>query len=280
MQVRCRSIAALVTGALLLLSANAEALQCVPFAREISGISIRGDAWTWWSAAVGQYDRGQAPRIGAVVVFKKHGAMRHGHVAVVTKVINSREVLVDHANWAPHRGRGRGQISKMVAVTDVSPRNDWTEVRVWNLSSQDFGTRTYPTYGFIYPAASRGRVQQAALIQPYEAAAPAAPLPRLSPPGDPVLATADQQIAAALAADGPLPAAVEVKTLEAKTPPAKVEAKAEIKMAALPCVEPAKPAAKDATPAAAPAAVTSRPAGEGVWEDDQAAAKRFGAGHY
>ena len=25
--------------------------QCVPFAREMSGIEIYGDAWTWWNAA-------------------------------------------------------------------------------------------------------------------------------------------------------------------------------------------------------------------------------------
>jgi surface antigen len=187
-------------GSMLGVSAPAEALQCVPFAREVSGISIRGDAWTWWNAAEGQYDRGHTPRIGAVVVFKKFAAMRYGHVAVVARVVNSREVLVDHANWAPHRGRGRGQVSKMVAVTDVSPRNDWTEVRVWNVSTSDFGTRTYPTYGFIYPATSRGFIQQAVVNSSQEEIAGATHR-RLSPPGDPVLATADRQIAAVLADD-------------------------------------------------------------------------------
>ncbi len=151
MQVRSRSIAALVIAAVLAFSTEAYALQCVPFAREVSGIGLRGDAWTWWRAAAGQYDRGQAPRQGAVVVFKKHGSMRHGHVAVVTRIINSREVLVDHANWAPHHGRGRGRVAKMVAVRDVSPNNDWTEVRVWHAATRDYGTRIYPTYGFIYP---------------------------------------------------------------------------------------------------------------------------------
>lgn len=159
-----RHIAALVIGGIVFASSpKAEALQCVPFARETSGISIRGDAWTWWSAAAGQYERGHDPRVGAVVVFKKFSAMRYGHVAVVARVVNSREVLVDHANWAPHRGHGRGKISKMVAVTDVSPNNDWTEVRVWNSATRDFGTRTYPTYGFIYPLSKRGYVQNASL---------------------------------------------------------------------------------------------------------------------
>jgi len=136
-------------------SAAAQTLQCVPFARQQSGISLRGDAWTWWTAAAGQYDRGQAPRLGAVVVFKQHGSMRHGHVAVIAEVISARKVRVDHANWAPHLGQGRGQVSKMVIVTDVSPHNDWSEVRVWNKDSGELGTRTYPTYGFIYPRTGR-----------------------------------------------------------------------------------------------------------------------------
>jgi surface antigen len=132
-------------------SAEAQALQCVPFAREHSGINLKGDAWTWWTAAAGQYDRGQAPRLGAVVVFKKHGSMSHGHVAVVANVVNPRRLLVDHANWAPHRSHGRGQVTKMVIVTDVSPRNDWSMVRVWNEASGELGQKIYPTYGFIYP---------------------------------------------------------------------------------------------------------------------------------
>jgi surface antigen len=166
MQRTGRTIATLAIGALLAATTPVKALQCVPFARQASGISLRGDAWTWWAAAAGEYERGQMPRVGAVVVFKKHGAMRYGHVAVVTRMVNSREVLVEHANWASHRGHGRGQIAKMVAVLDISPRNDWTEVRVWNSDSQDFGTRVYPTYGFIYPHVSYASVQTVSLQLP------------------------------------------------------------------------------------------------------------------
>ena len=136
-------------------SADAQALQCVPFAREQSGISLKGDAWTWWTAAAGQYDRGQAPRLGAVVVFKKHGSMTHGHVAVVANILSSRKLMVDHANWAPHRSHRRGQVTKMVIVTDVSPHNDWSMVRVWDEISGELGQRNYPTYGFIYPRAGQ-----------------------------------------------------------------------------------------------------------------------------
>jgi len=114
---------------------------------------LRGDAWTWWTGAAGQFDRGQTPRLGAVVVFKRHGAMSHGHVAVVADMISARRLLVDHANWAPNRGRERGRVTTLVAVTDVSPHNDWSLVRVWNDASGELGSRIYPTYGFIYPRA-------------------------------------------------------------------------------------------------------------------------------
>ncbi len=128
----------------------AQALQCVPYARAASGIDLRGDAWRWWNAAAGVYERGHTPRLGAVMVFRKYGKMRLGHVAVVQHVVNTREVLIDHANWGT-RATGRGRVSKMVSVRDVSPRNDWSEVKVWNIGTDDYGTRTYPTYGFIYP---------------------------------------------------------------------------------------------------------------------------------
>jgi len=160
--------AALVMAMGMLLSPKAQAVQCVTYARETSGLGLKGDAWTWWASAAGQYDRGQKPRAGAVVVFKKHGSMRHGHVAVVSEIINSRKVLVDHANWAPQRGHGRGQVTTRVVVLDVSPHNDWTQVRVWHEASGEMGQRVYPTYGFIYAKGARPR---AAIKQ---AAAPAA----------------------------------------------------------------------------------------------------------
>lgn len=65
-----------------------------------------------------------------------------GHVAVVAKVINSREVLVDQANWVPDT------ITRDVPVIDVSANNDWSKVKV-SLGNGRFGM-VYPTYGFIY----------------------------------------------------------------------------------------------------------------------------------
>ena len=75
--------------------------------------------------------------------------MQRGHVAVVRDVVTPREVVIDHANWAGHRSK-KGQIDRSVRVIDVSDRNDWSAVRVWYRPAGDFGTRVYPTYGFIY----------------------------------------------------------------------------------------------------------------------------------
>ncbi|MGE5506473.1 MAG: CHAP domain-containing protein [Actinomycetota bacterium] len=126
------------------------ALQCVTYARQVSGLNLKGDAWQWWSAANGVYERGRAPREGGVLVFARQGSMRHGHVSVVTRIVNNRVVLVDHANWAPSRSAGRGKVTHAVPVIDVSPRNDWSEVRVWHEPASDYGTRVYRTEGFVF----------------------------------------------------------------------------------------------------------------------------------
>ncbi|MDE2436847.1 MAG: CHAP domain-containing protein [Sphingomonadales bacterium] len=125
-------------------------LQCVPYARQVSGIAIYGDAWTWWSQAEGHYARGYRPKVGAVMVFKPHGNSTLGHVAAVSRIVDARTVLVRHANWSPINGR-RGQIEDNVKVVDVSPDNDWSEVRVWYAPIDDLGGSHWPIEGFIYP---------------------------------------------------------------------------------------------------------------------------------
>ena len=125
-------------------------LQCVPYARQVTGIQIRGDAWTWWSQAEGRYARGARPRIGAVMTFSPHGKMELGHVAAVSKIIDSRTVLLRHANWSPINGR-RGQIEDNVRAVDVSPDNDWSQVRVWFAPIRNLGSTAWPVQGFIYP---------------------------------------------------------------------------------------------------------------------------------
>jgi surface antigen len=133
----------------LLVPAQAFALQCVPFARETSGIDIFGDAKTWWLQAEGRFARGQSPEVGAVMAFKPTHSMPIGHVGTVSKIISDREVLIDHANWSMIGGR-RGQIERGAKVLDVSDAGDWSEVRVWYAPMKGLGNSSYPLYGFIY----------------------------------------------------------------------------------------------------------------------------------
>jgi hypothetical protein len=130
--------------------AAAIGLQCVPFARHLSGIDIVGNARTWWAQAEGRYERGSRPEVGAVLTFKPSGAMRLGHVSVVSQIISPREILVDHANW-PGPGVPRGRVARNVSVIDASPDNDWTAVRVEIHGRGSGYGRVYPTWGFIYP---------------------------------------------------------------------------------------------------------------------------------
>jgi surface antigen len=142
--------AVLALGAVLpVASATAGVLQCAPFARQVSGIEIFGNAGTWWGQAEGRYDRGHEPRVGAVLAFSPSRRMRVGHVAMVSKVVGDREVLLTHANWSY-----RGGIERNVRAIDVSPNNDWSQVRVWYGPMNDVGLSSNPAFGFIYPQAS------------------------------------------------------------------------------------------------------------------------------
>lgn len=125
-------------------------LQCVPYARAVSGIQIYGDALTWWEQAEGRYAKGRKPKPGAVMSFAPSGRMELGHVAAVSRVIDSRTVLLRHANWSPIDGR-RGQIEDDVRAVDVSEANDWSHVRVWFAPIGNLGTTAWPVNGFIYP---------------------------------------------------------------------------------------------------------------------------------
>ena len=144
--------AALLCGAIsstALADSAAGHLECVPYARQVSGIRIFGDAYTWWGQAAGRYQRGSKPRVGAVMAFQPHGNMQLGHVAAVSRVIDSRTVLLRHANWSLIDGR-RGQIEDNVRAVDVSENNDWSAVRVWYAPIGDLGLRANPVQGFIY----------------------------------------------------------------------------------------------------------------------------------
>ena len=144
---------------LLLVAAPAaalnEGLQCVPYARALSGVSIFGDAHTWWGKAAGKYDRGNAPEVGAVLAFQPHGNMRLGHVAAVRWVVDERTIIISHANWSTIGGV-RGHIEEDVRAVDVSEDNDWSRVRVWYTPNAALGSTQWPAHGFIYPKRRRG----------------------------------------------------------------------------------------------------------------------------
>jgi hypothetical protein len=122
--------------------------QCVPYARSRSGIKIFGDAYTWWNSAQGQYARGNLPIAGSVLVLSKTKRLRRGHVGVVTAVVSEREIRLDHANWQPDA------IITNMAVMDVSPANDWSQLRFWNKDARKWGA-IYPASGFVYNLADK-----------------------------------------------------------------------------------------------------------------------------
>lgn len=127
------------------LRASGRKVWCVPFARNASGIQIRGDAGTWWGQADDNgYARARQPAVGAVMAFSAGSKLPMGHVAVVSEVLSEREIRVDHANWQP------SQVSLGMYVRDVSDRNDWSAVR---LESQPNALGSvYPVDGFIRAA--------------------------------------------------------------------------------------------------------------------------------
>jgi surface antigen len=88
------------------------------------------------------------------MVFKPTRSMPMGHVAMVSKIVSEREVLIDHSNWSTIDGR-RGHVERGARVIDVSEKGDWSEVRVWYAPVKGLGTSSYPLYGFIYNDADK-----------------------------------------------------------------------------------------------------------------------------
>ena len=123
--------------------------QCVPYAREVSGIEIYGDAIHWWEIANAKYGRSPSPASGSVLVLEGYNDAKRGHLLVVRRVVSSREIVVDHANWL-----NRGEVELDQPVVDVSPGNDWSRVRVWYSPGGQYGTRVYRALGFILPTSA------------------------------------------------------------------------------------------------------------------------------
>jgi hypothetical protein len=120
-------------------------VECAPFARALTGISLSGEAADWWRQAEGRYSRTQRPEVGSLLVLRRSGRLPNGHVAVVTQVLSRRQIMVTQANWVHHR------VTEDQPVIDVSGNGDWTTVRVWWPPSRQMGVIDYPAFGFIRP---------------------------------------------------------------------------------------------------------------------------------
>jgi hypothetical protein len=117
---------------------------CVEYARLRSGLAVFGDAKHWWERAKNLYARLPHPVEEAVMVFSGSKRLKRGHVAVVTQIVSPRQIIVDQANW-----QNKGEIDHATPVLDVSTKNDWSQVRVWDIPSGTFGRRVYAISGFI-----------------------------------------------------------------------------------------------------------------------------------
>jgi surface antigen len=137
---------AMVTGCGSQMAEAHSGWQCVTYSASHSAVALRGNAHTWWDHAEGVYARAHQPVLGAVMVMKSSGQMPMGHVAIVSRIVNDREVLLTHANW-----QGDGSVETNVRAVDVSPAGDWSQVRVWYAPVHALGIRSFPTYGFILP---------------------------------------------------------------------------------------------------------------------------------
>jgi surface antigen len=121
-------------------------LQCVPYARDHSHVALYGDAYTWWNQAAGRFARSASPKAGAVMVLGSYAGPNRAHLAVVREIVDAREIRIDHANWLDD-----GAIYVNDPVRDVSLDNDWSQVRVYNVKAEAWGSRTYSVQGFIGP---------------------------------------------------------------------------------------------------------------------------------
>jgi surface antigen len=119
-------------------------LTCAPFARELSGVALYGDAAEWWDAAAGRYSRSIDPRVGSVLVLRRQERLPSGHVSVVSRIVASRQIEVIQANWVPN------ELDVDQLVVDVSPDNDWSLVRIWWPPVGQLGAHEYAAYGFIH----------------------------------------------------------------------------------------------------------------------------------
>jgi hypothetical protein len=120
-------------------------IECAPFARALTGVSLSGSAADWWYQAQDRYSRSDRPEVGSILVLRRSGRLPEGHVAVVSRVLSRRQIMVTQANWVHHR------VTEDQPVLDVSDAGDWSVVRVWWPPAGQMGVNEYGAFGFIRP---------------------------------------------------------------------------------------------------------------------------------
>src|SRR5262245_18492528 len=53
-------------------------MQCVAYARAVTGLDLKSDAWRWWKAASGHYQRGPEPAAYSVLVLSQGNRLSRG----------------------------------------------------------------------------------------------------------------------------------------------------------------------------------------------------------
>ncbi len=106
-----------------------------------------------------------------MIVFARTARLPRGHVAVVSRLVEPRVVMVTHANWS-RLGGERGHAERDVTLTDVSRDNDWSAVKVWYRDNDGLGSSVYPIAGFVYGTPLDARVPVARPSPELSGAAP------------------------------------------------------------------------------------------------------------
>ena len=146
-----------VLSAMVLGAQPASAINCVAYVKAVTGFSLMGDAWQWWGAAEHVYERGYAPAPGAVMVFSRTARMHVGHVALVSRIVSNREILIDQANWH------HGLVDRGVSVHDLSLANDWSSVEVeW---TKGVYGGPFPITGFVYAPGTPRQADRPHLVE-------------------------------------------------------------------------------------------------------------------
>jgi hypothetical protein len=120
--------------------------------------NIEGAAYLWSALAKKSlYGIEKAPRIGSILVINKTkvldaenvaiGELPTGHLSIVTKLVDARNITVKHANLSTAL-KFDGKILTTFKIQDVSVKNDWSLVKL-QYGTSGWTEANYPTLGFI-----------------------------------------------------------------------------------------------------------------------------------